>query len=70
MIIGIDGNEANIEKRVGINEYAFQILWNLQKLQEKEENPHKLIVYLKNDPRSDRKRKTLNIKLFRVLGFG
>ncbi|KKQ91787.1 MAG: Glycosyl transferase group 1 [Microgenomates group bacterium GW2011_GWC1_39_7b] len=62
MIIGIDGNEANIEKRVGINEYAFQILWNLQKLQEKEENPHKLIVYLKNDPRSDMPKETQNFK--------
>ena len=26
MIIGIDGNEANVEKRVGISEYAFQLL--------------------------------------------
>ena len=26
MIIGIDGNEANVEKRVGISEYAYQLL--------------------------------------------
>jgi len=26
MIIGIDGNEANVEKRVGIGEYAFELL--------------------------------------------
>jgi hypothetical protein len=34
MVIGIDGNEANIEKRVGVNEYAYQIISNLRKLQE------------------------------------
>ena len=26
MIIGIDGNEANIENKVGIGEYAFELL--------------------------------------------
>ncbi len=30
--IGIDGNEANIERRVGVNEYAYQILWGLWRL--------------------------------------
>ena len=29
MLIGIDGNEANVEKRVGIGEYAFELLWQL-----------------------------------------
>ena len=36
MIIGMDGNEANVESRVGVNKYAFEIIWNLWKLQEKE----------------------------------
>jgi len=53
MIIGIDGNEANIEKRVGVNTYAFELLWNLWKLQDEWKNNHKLIVFLKNEPRED-----------------
>ena len=32
MLIGIDGNEANIQNRVGVNEYAFQVLWGLWRL--------------------------------------
>ena len=27
MLIGIDGNEANIKERVGVNVWAFEILW-------------------------------------------
>ena len=26
MIIGIDGNEANVERKVGIGEYAYELL--------------------------------------------
>ncbi|EKD65336.1 MAG: hypothetical protein ACD_50C00116G0001, partial [uncultured bacterium] len=26
MVIGIDGNEANVDKRVGISEYSFELL--------------------------------------------
>lgn len=69
MIIGIDGNEANVEKRVGINEYAFQVLWNLQKLQERGENHHKLIVYLKNKPNSDMPKETQNFK-YKIISGG
>src|SRR3989344_3102680 len=32
MIIGIDGNEANIKDKVGVNQYAWEILWGLYKL--------------------------------------
>mgnify|MGYP001791790355 CR=1 FL=1 len=32
MIIGIDGNEANLKKRVGIGEYSYELLCNLAKL--------------------------------------
>ncbi len=35
MIIGIDGNEANVEKRVGISEYAFQLLSQFADLKQK-----------------------------------
>ncbi|MBL7036658.1 glycosyltransferase family 4 protein [Candidatus Microgenomates bacterium] len=52
MIIGIDGNEANIKSRVGVNKYAFEVLWGLYKLTGKLKK-HKLIVYLKNEPLSD-----------------
>lgn len=50
MNIGIDGNEANIENRVGVNKYAFEMLWGLKNINEKRESPHNLIVYLKNKP--------------------
>ncbi len=53
MIIGIDGNEANIEKRVGVNQYAFEILKNIRKLQEEWKNKHKVIVYLSSKPQKD-----------------
>lgn len=62
MIIGIDGNEANIERRVGVNEYAYQILWNLWKLQDEWRNKHKLIVYLKERPLKGMPEETANFK--------
>lgn len=48
MIIGIDGNEANIENRVGVNQYAAELLSALEKLPE--EKKHKFIIYLSSDP--------------------
>lgn len=53
MIIGIDGNEANIERRVGVNQYAFELLKNIHKLQEEWKNTHKVIVYLSSSPQTD-----------------
>jgi glycosyltransferase involved in cell wall biosynthesis len=53
MIIGIDGNEANVENRVGVNVYCFNLLHNLQKINENKQNPNYLIVYLKNRPLFD-----------------
>jgi len=53
MIIGIDGNEANIEKRVGVNVYAFELLWSIWKLRREWVKKHRLIVYLKNQPLAD-----------------
>lgn len=53
MIIGIDGNEANIEKRVGVNTYAYELIWHFWKLQDEWKNNHKLIVFLKDEPRKD-----------------
>lgn len=62
MIIGIDGNEANIKERVGVNTYAFELLWSLSKLQGESESKHRLIVYLKNDPLADMPKETQNFK--------
>ena len=70
MIIGIDGNEANIEKRVGVNEYAFKIIWNLYKLQEKGESSHNLIVYLKEKPLGDLPKEKQNFKYKIIPGSG
>lgn len=53
MLIGVDGNEANIEKRVGVNVYAFDLLWSIWRAQKKASKKHRLIVYLKNRPRAD-----------------
>lgn len=52
MIIGIDGNEANVENKVGIGEYAFELLHNFYKLTPKRSDL-KFKVYLKDNPRSD-----------------
>jgi len=69
MIIGIDGNEANIEKRVGVNTYAFEILWNLWKLQDEWKGIHKLIVFLKNEPQASLPKETDAFK-YRVIKGG
>lgn len=48
MRIGIDGNEANVEKKVGISEYAYQLLSQFYKNEKIE-----FSIYLKNHPRED-----------------
>jgi glycosyltransferase involved in cell wall biosynthesis len=50
MIIGIDGNEANVEKRVGISEYAFQLLRQFEELNSKDVD---FRIYLKEEPKED-----------------
>jgi glycosyltransferase involved in cell wall biosynthesis len=49
MHLGIDGNEANVKKRVGSNRYAFGILKALSTLN----HSHQVTVYLKDDPLED-----------------
>ncbi len=47
MLIGIDANEANLtQNRVGINEYAYNLLWAIYNLK----SDHKFIIYLKTNP--------------------
>ena len=50
MRIGIDANEANVKNRVGISEYAFQIILKLYEFREKGENDHAYTIYLKSIP--------------------
>ena len=69
MNIGIDGNEANLKNRVGINKYAFEMLWGIKKENEKRPNPHNLIVYLKNSPLDDLPKETKNFK-YKVINGG
>lgn len=49
MIIGIDGNEANISIRVGVGQYAYHLLWQLY---QQNQNDH-YYIYLKNPPLSN-----------------
>lgn len=67
--IGIDGNEANVEKRVGVNEYAFEIVWNLWKLLKAETRPIAIVVYLKRGPNSHMPPATDNFK-YKILSGG
>jgi glycosyltransferase involved in cell wall biosynthesis len=53
MILGIDGNEANVPERVGVHMYAFELLWAIYKLQDTWSKNHKIIVYLKEPPKKD-----------------
>ncbi|MEK7472816.1 MAG: glycosyltransferase family 1 protein [Patescibacteria group bacterium] len=70
MIIGIDGNEANVENRVGVNKYAFEMLWGLKKENEEKPKPNSLIVYLKNAPLSDMPKETKKFKYKVIEGRG
>ena len=59
MIIGIDGNEANVERKVGISEYAYELLRQFSQL-------HipgcEFRVYLKDKPRSEMPKETDSFK--------
>ena len=65
MIIGIDANEANLtDKRVGINQYAFELLWAIYN----QDTTHNFVVYLKNKPQQDLPPEKANFK-YRVIPF-
>ena len=57
MIIGLDGNEANAEKRVGSGKYAFELLKQFSKVQK-----HDFLVYLKEKPLPDLPKESRNFK--------
>ncbi len=50
MIIGIDGNEANVERKVGISEYAYQLLYYFSQFHKEGLD---FRIYLKNSPRKE-----------------
>lgn len=62
MIIGIDGNEANTKLRVGIGQYAYQVLRHLYKSQISKIKNQKekiiFLIYLKNKPLNDLPKET------------
>ncbi|GAB4218986.1 MAG: glycosyltransferase family 1 protein [Candidatus Microgenomates bacterium] len=47
MIIGIDGNEANVEKKVGVSTYTFNLLYYFKK---KANKNLQFKIYLRNNP--------------------
>ncbi len=68
MIIGIDGNEANIQNRVGVNKYAFEIVLGIYKLLP--ENSDLIVwVYLKEKPLPDMPKETDQLK-YKILQGG
>ena len=70
MIIGIDGNEANLENKVGVNQYCYELLWALSRLQDEWKKRHLVIVYLKNKPLKDLPKETKYFKYKVIPGGG
>lgn len=64
MLIGIDGNEANIANRVGSNIYAFELLRQFSRLKK---NNLKFRIYLKEKPLPDLPEETVSWQ-YRVVG--
>ncbi len=58
MLVGIDGNEANISRRVGVNMYAFDLLRSIYQIQEEWEGRHQFVIYLKSRPLADMPKET------------
>ena len=53
MRIGIDGNEANIKRRVGVNVYAFELLRSIYQLQTEKSVKEEFTIFLKSVPLPD-----------------
>jgi len=63
MIIGVDGNEANIRERVGSNQYAYELLKAIRA----KNIEHGIVVYLRDKPLPDMPKESKNWK-YRVIG--
>lgn len=68
MIIGIDGNEANIKNRVGVNIYAFEILHGLHEQSLKGEGSNQYVIYLKDSPLDDLPRESQHFRYKTIYG--
>jgi len=64
MTVGIDANEANVKRRVGISEYVFQLLVQFHKLSS---DNKKFVIYLKDEPSADFPKETSSWK-YSVVG--
>lgn len=62
MLIGIDGNEANVKNRVGSGQYAFELLKQFSK-----NTNHRFLIYLKEQPLAGLPGETQNFH-YKVLG--
>lgn len=69
MKIGIDANEANISSRVGVNQYAYELLSKLHELQVNGKTQHEFELYLKSQPLPDMPKQTTGWK-YTVLSGG
>lgn len=69
MLIGIDGNEANVENKVGIGEYAFELLNQFEQFTHSVSSGQNLEfrIYLKDNPRGDMPKEREGWK-YRVIG--
>ena len=65
--IAIDGNEANIPNRVGVNVYAYEIMRGLHKLQDTWKDEYRFIIFLKEKPLPGLPREVKNTWEYRVL---
>lgn len=63
MLVGVDGNEANISNRVGSGQYGFELIHQFAKIK----TEHNFLVYLKNNPIADLPKESSNLK-YLVLG--
>lgn len=65
MLIGIDGNEANVDLKVGISEYAFELLTQFFKFKIQSS---KFKIFLKETPENDLPEELPNYWEYRVIG--
>lgn len=65
MLIGIDGNEANISQRVGVNQLAYELIRHLAALK----TDHRFLVFLKDRPLPDMPPATENFR-YEIFGPG
>ncbi len=53
MLLAIDGNEANVENKVGSNRFAFEVIWGIYRQLKRQGFKDKVRVFLAAPPRTD-----------------